>query len=631
MAAIKYIKRTVALDGSNITEQLPTSFFNSESSAHTFIIAGERDGAAVAFTGSVSATFLNANDAVVPLTGSIVDGAAVVTLSNACYALSGRFTLTIDVNGATVYECNSRIKRRSSGTAYDPDDELSVATLNAEIAEMRTATAAANAAATTATDAANSIHDAIDQIIEDTTGIGVIQFSDPALKQYIITNGSTVQWDTPAVSAYSNIKWAVVECSPGDVFTINGRGGNSDRLWAFADASKNIISVSGVSASATELVLTAPANAAYLIINDETDSQSYIGDTTASKDTATILNNTNRSISGNLYETTIVGWEDGYVDSHGAEQPELTLIQRSGYIPVIGHGYLYVHFVHDGVDQEIKGCFYDSAKTFIQGGAIQRGNENHKIPENAAYVRLNRNKFIDGRKEDASYAFFNNGSQADNSKWNGKTINALGDSITYGHLLTNREAERWTALLAGKTGATVNNYGLSGSKVAEHSGDAVQSFVDRVGNLSSAADLNIIFGGTNDYWHQITTIGNYDSDHTYEFCGALNYIFDYLQTNNPSAKMLYIFPTHQYYVLSGTVRTDADDFGHGTFNDFRKAAIDVCAYRGVPMLDLYANSGTCFSKNTAQRNAFTFDGMHPNAAGHKLIADLIADYIEYNV
>lgn len=150
MAAIKNIKRTVALDGNSISEQLPASFFNSESTAHTFIIAGVRGGESVAFTGAVSATFLNANDAVVLVTGSIVDGAAVVTLSNDCYALSGRFTLTIDVNGATVYECQSRIKRRSSGTAYDPSGEISVATLSAEIAAMQEATAAANTAANNA-------------------------------------------------------------------------------------------------------------------------------------------------------------------------------------------------------------------------------------------------------------------------------------------------------------------------------------------------------------------------------------------------------------------------------------------------------------------------------------------------
>ena len=137
MAAIKFIKRTVALDGNSISEQLPASFFNNEASAHTFIIAAMRGGEPLMLSGAVSGVFLNPNDAAIPLSGSIVDGAAVLTLSDNCYALSGRFTLTIDVAGATVYECNSRIKRRSSGTAYDPDDELSVATLSQVIAEMR--------------------------------------------------------------------------------------------------------------------------------------------------------------------------------------------------------------------------------------------------------------------------------------------------------------------------------------------------------------------------------------------------------------------------------------------------------------------------------------------------------------
>ena len=166
MAAIKFIKRTVALDGNSISEQLPASFFNGENTAHTFIIAAMRGGESIALSGAVSATFLNANDAVVTITGSIVDGAAVVTLSNDCYALSGRFTLTIDVNGATVYECQSRIKRRSSSTAYDPTGEISVATLSALIAEMRTATATANAAAATANAAANSAAGYVDAVAE---------------------------------------------------------------------------------------------------------------------------------------------------------------------------------------------------------------------------------------------------------------------------------------------------------------------------------------------------------------------------------------------------------------------------------------------------------------------------------
>lgn len=46
---------------------------------------------------------------------------------------------------------------RNSGTAYDPNDEISVAALSAEIAEMRTATAAANTATANANAAYNRL------------------------------------------------------------------------------------------------------------------------------------------------------------------------------------------------------------------------------------------------------------------------------------------------------------------------------------------------------------------------------------------------------------------------------------------------------------------------------------------
>ena len=193
MAAIKFIKRTVSLDGNSISEQLPASFFNGENTAHTFIIAAMRGGEAVTFPSNagVSGTFLNANDAVVMVTGSVVDGAAVLTLSNNCYALTGRFTLTIDVNGATVYECQSRIKRRSSSTAYDPTGEISVAAIAAEIAAMRAATTAANTAATAAnaaTAAANNVNADISVI----GGSARIEITD--------RNGTTKNVDVPDMS-----------------------------------------------------------------------------------------------------------------------------------------------------------------------------------------------------------------------------------------------------------------------------------------------------------------------------------------------------------------------------------------------------------------------------------------------
>lgn len=166
MAELKYIQRTVALDGSDVMDQSPNSFFDGEKAAHTFIITATRGGEALMLTGAVSATFLNPHDAVIILPGTIVDGAAVVTLNNDCYALSGPFTFTIDVGGVTVYACRSRVRRRSSSTAYDPTGEISVATLSALIAEMRTATATANTAAATANAAANSAAGYVDAVAE---------------------------------------------------------------------------------------------------------------------------------------------------------------------------------------------------------------------------------------------------------------------------------------------------------------------------------------------------------------------------------------------------------------------------------------------------------------------------------
>lgn len=105
-----------------------------------------------------------------------------------------------------------------------------------------------------------------------------IQFSDPTLRQYIKTNADPVSWATPSVSSGTNIKWAVVECKEGDAFIINGTGGSSDRLWAFLDSSKNRVAYSAASVTLENTILIAPKDSAYLVINDETNKKSFVGE-----------------------------------------------------------------------------------------------------------------------------------------------------------------------------------------------------------------------------------------------------------------------------------------------------------------------------------------------------------------
>ena len=174
---------------------------------------------------------------------------------------------------------------------------------------------------------AKATGDAITDIKTDLTNITgntPITFSDPTRKQYINTSGDTVDWSTPSVSGSINIKWSVLECEEGDSFTISGKGGNSDRLWAFADSSKNIISRSAANATANKMVITAPENAAYLILNDEIDSLSYIGILLVSRveeietylPSEVLIADKNSFATGYYINATIgQDWTDGLVES----------------------------------------------------------------------------------------------------------------------------------------------------------------------------------------------------------------------------------------------------------------------------------------------------------------------------
>lgn len=159
MPAIKIIKRTVELGGNtaqnSFPDPIPASFFNDEVDAHMFLISARQDGQPFSFTTeAVSACFLNDNNQTIPITGSVLNGAACITLSNECYHVPGSFTLTISVSGAVIYECRGTIKLRSSATAYDPTGAFDVAVLASEVASMRTATSAARTAASAANSAA---------------------------------------------------------------------------------------------------------------------------------------------------------------------------------------------------------------------------------------------------------------------------------------------------------------------------------------------------------------------------------------------------------------------------------------------------------------------------------------------
>lgn len=96
--------------------------------------------------------------------------------------------------------------------------------------------------------------------------------------KYIDLSGSSVTMSggAPQFSGTSaTYSVGYMECTPGDEFCVSGTGGSQTRLWGFVDSSGNILEKANVSASADRLLLTAPTNAAYIIVHTNVNKRSY--------------------------------------------------------------------------------------------------------------------------------------------------------------------------------------------------------------------------------------------------------------------------------------------------------------------------------------------------------------------
>lgn len=100
--------------------------------------------------------------------------------------------------------------------------------------------------------------------IRYSTGAEEIIFNE---MQYIVTNTDPVNMTPVPSTTVSPFKYAVIACSPGDKFLINGKGGEGPRLWCFVDSLYNRIGVSPSGVEYFDQCIIAPEGAAYCIIN----------------------------------------------------------------------------------------------------------------------------------------------------------------------------------------------------------------------------------------------------------------------------------------------------------------------------------------------------------------------------
>lgn len=88
-------------------------------------------------------------------------------------------------------------------------------------------------------------------------------------------NGSVSFNATTSLSGWHN---KIIECKPGDKFTVHIKGGAGDaRAWNFLYANKRVISQSSENAW-LDLELTAPEEAAYLVLNANNETSTVVGE-----------------------------------------------------------------------------------------------------------------------------------------------------------------------------------------------------------------------------------------------------------------------------------------------------------------------------------------------------------------
>lgn len=218
-------------------------------------------------------------------------------------------------------------------------------------------------------------------------------------------------------------------------------------------------------------------------------------------------------------------------------------------------------------------------------------------------------------------------------KLEGLKINFLGDSITEG-CGTSGESATYHAILARDAGLKeAKNYGISGTRFAIQKATPerplddyvdVNSFCERFDKMDDDADAVVVFGGTNDYGHGSAPIGGFSDRTPDTFYGACHCLFSGLIKKYLGKPIVIMTPLHRTDEEKNT--GSAKTVPSGTLKEYVDIIRQVAEYYSLPVLDLFAASGIQPAVKEVME-AFIPDGLHPNDAGHVLIAQKLKMFL----
>lgn len=216
-----------------------------------------------------------------------------------------------------------------------------------------------------------------------------------------------------------------------------------------------------------------------------------------------------------------------------------------------------------------------------------------------------------------------------------KTICFLGDSITEGVGVTDIAHNRYDHVLQRMYQLkAVHNYGIGGTRLAHQTRPSEKPrhdlcFCGRLYDLSSDADVIVIYGGINDYIHGDAPIGSPEDTTPATFWGAVEFLMKHVKILYPQAVPVFVTPAHSCY---GEVREDRPSPRPVKQAD----AMPVTGYirileekgkqHGIPVLNLYDRLGID-PNDPGDRQTYTADGLHFNDAGHQRLAQCMGEFL----